>query len=40
MVPPAPVLFSTVIGWPQTSESLAVVMRAVWSTPPPGTKPT
>jgi len=38
MVPPAPTRFSTVICWSQISESLAVVMRAVWSTPPPGTK--
>src|SRR3954462_5765276 len=40
MVPPAPGRFSTVIGEFQISDSRAVVMRAVWSTPPPGTKPT
>jgi hypothetical protein len=40
IVPVAPARLSTTTGWPQVSESLAPMMRATMSVPPPGAKPT
>jgi len=40
MLPEAPSLFSTTIGWFQRSPSLCARSREMMSVPPPGAKPT
>jgi hypothetical protein len=39
-MPPAPLRFSTITGWPMVVESLVATMRAIWSGGPPAVEGT